>query len=249
MGRLKDELLDPWGLMLAGVLGGLTWAVSAPVAVAVGVGAVVYGVKSIVGAVTRDGEDAAADGSPPPLPPQGTPARMWIQRAGEAVASLQRMSPGTPQTATDVASAHTAEEAAGVLQTMRRLGGQVVAIISALSHADAPGLDAEAKRLRDLARAAPQDQSAQQSADAVEDRLAVRNRLRAALTELDGRLQSSALRLEGLVARVAEVRAAAGAVGQVDPTSDDLAALTSEVEGLRVGLADVEQVAQQALGR
>lgn len=248
MGRLKDELLDPWGLMLAGVLGGLTWAVSAPVAVAVGVGAAVYGVKSVVGALTGDGDDDAADGPAPPLPAQGTPARMWIQRATKAVAALQQMAPRAPQTATDVASAHTADEAAVVLQTMSRLGGQVVAIMTALSHADAPGLDDEAQRLRDIAHSYPQDRSAQQSAEAVEDRLAVRDRLRIALTELDGRLQSSALRLEGLVARVAEVRAAASAVGQVDPTSDDLAALTSEVEGLRVGLADVERVAQQALG-
>ena len=83
---------------------------------------------------------------------------MWIQRAAEAVAALQRMSPRAPQTATDVASAHTADEAAVVLQTMRRLGGQVVAIMTALSHADAPGLDDEAQRLREhRPRPPPQD--------------------------------------------------------------------------------------------
>ena len=247
MGRLKDELLDPWGPMLAGVLGGLSWAVGTPVVIAVGVGAAVYGVKAVIGSLT--GHEGGPHESAPPLPAAGSPARMWLDRASAAVTSLQRMAPDTATTPTDVASAHTAEEAAVVLQTMRRLGGQVVAITNALSHADAPGLDDEQARLKQLAAASPDDRSAAQSAEAVSDRVAVRDRLRMAMSELDGRLQSSALRLEGLVARVAEVRAAASAVGEVDPTSDDLAALTHEVEGLRVGLADVEQIAQQALDR
>jgi hypothetical protein len=248
VGRLKDELLDPWGPLLAGVLGGLSWAVGTPAVVAVGVGAAVYGVKAAVGSLTGGSDDGPPKEPQAPLPPLGSPARMWIQRAVDAVAALERMSPRTPRTATDEAAGRTASEAELVLQTMRRLGGQVVAIMTALSHADAPGLEQEAARLRQRADADPHDRSAQQSADAVADRVAVRDRLRAALAELDGRLQSSALRLEGLVARVAEVQAAADAVGQVDPTSDDLAALTSEVEGLRVGLADVERIAQQALG-
>lgn len=248
MGRLRDELLDPWGPLLAGVLGGLSWAVGTPALVAVGVGAAVYAVKAAVGSITGGPHQTAGDGPAPPLPALGTPARTWIQRASDAVDALQRMAPSTPVSATDVAAGHTAEEAAVVLQAMRRLGGQVVAITSALSHADASGLDDEAAKLHAAAKADPQDTSAQQSAAAVTDRIAVRDRLRKALTELDGRLQSSALQLEGLVARVAEVRAAASSVGQVDPTSDDLAALTNEVEGLRVGLTDAERVAQQALG-
>lgn len=232
--------------MLAGVLGGLSWAVGTPAVVAVGIGAAVYGVKAALGSLTAGTPSRQPT---PPLPAQGSPARTWIDRAGAAVVALQRMVPETSATATDEATAHTAEEAAAVLQTMRRIGGQVVAVDAALAHADAPGLDQELQQLQQRAHDAPHDQSAAQSAQAVADRIAVRDRLRSARTELDGRLQSSALRLEGLVARVAEVRAAASAVGEVDPTSDDLAALTNEVEGLRVGLADAEQVAQRALDR
>ncbi|MCW2545157.1 MAG: hypothetical protein JWM40_2709 [Frankiales bacterium] len=247
MGRLKDELLDPWGPLVGGVLGAVAVASGAPLVVALGVGVAVYGVKAVIGSLSGNGGDDHQQA--PPLPSTGSPARVWLDRAAAAVAALQRMSPRTASTPTDVASAHTAEEAAVVLQTMRRLGGQVVAITSALSHADAPGLDAERDRLRQVAESSPHDESAAQSAEAVADRVAVRDRLKMAMAELDGRLQSSALRLEGLVARVAEVRAAASAVGEVDPSSDDLAALTHEVEGLRVGLADVEQIAQQALDR
>jgi hypothetical protein len=61
-------------------------------------------------------------------------------------------------------------------------------------------------------------------------------------------MQSSALGLEGLVARVAEVRASAATVGDVDATADSLSALTSEVEGLRLALSDVDEVARRALG-
>jgi hypothetical protein len=243
VGRLRDELADPWGPLVAGVIGGLAWAVGTPGLVAVGVGAAVYGVKAAVGALMGNPRTAAA----PPLPAVGTPARHWLDRAAAAVGALDDMARGEAVTATDLATAHAAEEADAVLLAMRRLGAHVIAVTTALSRAEAPGLDDEAARLRQQAARSPDDESAARSAQAVADRVAVRDRLRKAQTALDGRLQSSALGLEGLVARVAEVRAAAAAVGQVDPTADDLAALTNEVEGLRVGLADVEQVAQRAL--
>ena len=245
MSRLRDELSDPWGPVLAGLFGGLSWAVGGPALLAVGVGAAVYGAKAVVGALV-DREPTPGGG--PELPAEGSPAREWLDRATSAVHELDKMMPGVTLTPTDVAAASTAEQARTVLEAMRRLGGQVVAVTTALGHADAPGLDQEADRLRQLAQDHPDDVSAGQSAQAVADRVAVRDRLRRAQGALDGRLQSSALGLEGLVARVAEVRAAASAVGQVDPSADDLAALTSEVEGLRLGLADVEQVAQRALG-
>jgi hypothetical protein len=118
----------------------------------------------------------------------------------------------------------------------------------ALARSDAPGLDAEAARLRSAAGAAPHDASAQRSAAAVADRVAVRDRLRRAQADLEGRLQSSALGLEGLVARVAEVRARSATLGDVDGTPESLTALTTEIEGLRLALSDVDEVAQRALG-
>lgn len=247
MGRLRAELADPWGPLVAGVIGGLSWAVGTPILLAVGVGAAVYGVKTAVGALLGPGSGATRSPAPP-APALGTSARHWLDRAEAAVAELDDMARGAEVTATDVATAHAAEEADGVLLTMRRLGGHVVAVATALARADAPGLEEEAARLRALADQQPDDASAAQSAQAVADRIAVRDRLRKAQGALDGRLQSSALGLEGLVARVAEVRATAASVGEVDPSAHDLATLTTEVEGLRVGLADVEQIAQRALG-
>ena len=246
MGRLADELRDPWGPLVAGVVGGLSWAVGTPVLAAVGVGAVVYGVKAALGAVMGgDGDD---DGPPPPRPHPNSPAGLWLRRAEAAVRALDDMARSAGGTAADVATTRAADEADEVLASMRRLGGHVVAVGQALGRSDSPGLDAEAARLRALAEAAPHDASAQRSASAVADRVAVRDRLRVAMADLEGRMQSSALGLEGLVARVAEVRASAATVGDVDATADSLAGLTTEVEGLRLALSDVDEVAGRALG-
>ncbi len=247
MGRLRRELSDPWGLLLAGVVGGVAGVLpGAGLLIGAGVAAAVYGVKVTAGALFG-GPDQPQEPTPP-APKQGTLAAFWLARAERAVRELDEMGRGGRATATDAATLHACDEADAVLTTMRRLGGQVVAVAHALGRAEGDDLDGEAARLRQRAARDPEDLPAQQSAQAVADRIAVRDRLRKAATALESRLQSSALALEGLVARVAEVRAAAATVGQLDPTVDDLAALTSEVEGLRRGLADAEQVAQRALG-
>jgi hypothetical protein len=246
VGRLAEELRDPWGPLVAGVVGGLSWAVGTPVLAAVGVGAVVYGVKAALGVVMdRDAHEAS---SPPPRPHPNSAAGLWLRRAEAAVRALDDMARSSSGTAADVATAHAAEEADEVLASMRQLGGHVVTVGQALARSESPGLDAEVQRLRALAASAPHDESAQRSAAAVADRVAVRDRLRVAQADLEGRLQSSALGLEGLVARVAEVRASAATVGDVDATADSLTALTTEVEGLRLALSDVDEVARRALG-
>jgi hypothetical protein len=246
VGRLADELRDPWGPLVAGVVGGLSWAVGTPVLAAVGVGAVVYGVKAALGVALDRDEDG--EGPAPPRPHPNSPAGLWLRRAEAAVRALDDMARSSGGTAADVATARAAEEADAVLASMRQLGGHVVTVGQALGRSDSPGLDAEAARLRAAAHASPHDASAQRSAAAVADRVAVRDRLRAAQADLEGRMQSSALGLEGLVARVAEVRASAATVGDVDATADSLTALTTEVEGLRLALSDVDEVARKALG-
>jgi uncharacterized protein (DUF1778 family) len=253
MGKLRDELRDPWGALLAGVAGGVSWAAAGviaagvpPVALGIGIGAAVYGVKVAVGAMTGDRTPAPP---PPTRPRYGTPAFDFLKRAEGATRSLEDMARHASTTSpTDLAVQHAAEEARGILTDMQRLGGQSAAVMSAMTRVDAPGLEAEAAQLQARASAAPGDASAQASYQASRDRIAVRDRLQQAGQALDGRLQASALGLEGLVARVAELSAMANSVGEVDPTPADLAQLTTELDGLRMGLADVEQVARKALG-
>ncbi|MCU1593212.1 MAG: hypothetical protein JWO12_604 [Frankiales bacterium] len=252
MGRLRDELTEPWGILVAGLAGGLAGVgLAVPTAAAVGIGAAVYGVKVLLSAAYGPSEEEKNDRralAPAAKPAYGTPAAIWLKRAETAVKSLDELAKGAAVTATDVAASHAAEEADAILTTMRRLGGQSVAVSKALAQAESKGLDQEALALRQAANAHPDDASAQQSASAVADRVAVRDRLRKVQASLDGRLQSSALGLEGLLARVAELQATAASAGEIDPSASDLASLTTEVEGLRVGLADAEQAARTALG-
>lgn len=142
MGRLRDELTDPWGLLVAGVAGGVAWAAAGPIAVGVGVGAAVYGVKVLAGALygpSDEERNARRNPERPPRPAYGTPAAIWLKRAEEAVRSLDGMVRQPAETATDVATAHAAEEADAVLDTMRRLGGQSVMVSRALVTAEADG--------------------------------------------------------------------------------------------------------------
>jgi len=244
--RLGEELRDPWGPLVGAVAGGLAWAVGAAFPVAGAVGLAVYGVKVALGAAggAEDGGDQAHR-----RPHPESSAGLWLRRGESAVRALAEMAreTGSSTTPADEAARDAASEATGILTAMRRLGGHVVSLAEALQHSDSPHLDDEAARLRAAADRSPDDVSAQRSAQAVADRVAVRNRLRTALGELEGRLQSSALGLEGLVARVAEVRATSAAMGELDLAASSLAELTSEVEGLRQGLAAAEQVATRAL--
>ena len=251
MGRLRRELTDPWGVIVAGTVGGIAGVLVSPgLLVGAAVGAAVYGVKVAAGTLLGDAPERPAPPARVRKPMPGTPAGTWLSRAEQAVRQLDDMAHRSPATggAVDEATVHAASEATVALEQLRRLGAQVVDVDEALSHSDSPDLEDEVRRLRAASDNAPGDVSAKRSADAVADRLAVRDRLRAAQADLVGRLQSSALGLEGLVARVAEVRAAGASAGQLDPTADDLASLNAEVEGLRVGLAEVEKSTQEALG-
>jgi len=247
MSRFTDELKDPWGPLfgiIAGGVAGIGLGVVAPVAA--GIGLAVYGVKVAVGLAGSAGPPRL----PSPVRPRyGTPAFDWLKRAEAATKSLEDMASQSGRTtATDVAVRGAAEQARGILDDMQRLGGQSAAVMAAMSRVNVAGLDDELAQLQTAASQNPGDANAQASYQAVRDRAAVRDRLQQVGTAIDGRLQASALGLEGLVARVAELSATANDVGQVDPTPQDLARITTELDGLRLGLADAAKVATQALG-
>jgi len=51
MGRLRDELKDPWGLLVGGLAGGLGWAFGIPAAAAAAIGATVWSARGVAAAV------------------------------------------------------------------------------------------------------------------------------------------------------------------------------------------------------
>ena len=249
---LSDELRDPWGLVVAGVAGGLVWALSAPVAAAVGVGAAVYGVKALTGAlVDRDRGQPRDPGAPElPRPQSGRVAAQWLDRATGAVRGLDDLARTAHPGAAGDAVRNAADEAGDTLDDLARLGGQVTAVERALQRVDASGLDEEAARLDQAARYAGSDEMREEmnrSAAAVRDRTAVRDRLLAARETLLARMQAVALGLEGLEARLAEVLAMTATTGGVDTTAQEIAELATELDGLRAGLAETEAISRSAL--
>jgi hypothetical protein len=82
----------------------------------------------------------------------------------------------------------------------------------------------------------------------VADQLEVGGRLREAREMLLARMQSAVLGMEGLVVRVAELVALqATTAGGAPLTAARVAELTSDLEGLRAGLAEAERLSRSAL--
>jgi hypothetical protein len=225
--RLRQELLDPWGGVIAGVAGGLAWAVAplgaAALPVGLGVAAVVYGVKVGAGLLTREREHRPAAEPSLRAPRRGSIAEQWLTRAQQADRSLAELvgSPGSAAAKHQLVSVR--DGAAEALTTLRRLAGAVSA--------------ASSERVRT---------ERQRSLDSVSEQLEVVRRLAGARDELLARMQATALTLEGLVARTAEVLAMSVS-GGVDASEDRLAVLAADLDGLRSGLAEAEAVSRRVL--
>ena len=255
---LLDELRDPWGVVVAGVSGGMAWAVlgtavAGPVAVAagVGVGAAVLGAKAVTGALLARG-DRRRDAPVQERPPRGTPAGAWFAQAEAAVRALDEMARSAPAGPTGTAVRSAAEDADDALLALGRVGAQVTAVEQALARVEDPRLDGELHRLTRLVEQAPTRElraEVERSAAAVRDRVQVRDRLRGTRDTLLARMQSVTLGLEGLVARLAEVLAMAATTGGSDDAARDLAAIADELDGLRAGLAESEAVSRRVLAQ
>jgi hypothetical protein len=249
--RLRQELLDPWGGVIAGVAGGLAWAVvplgAVALPVGLGVAAAVYGVKVGAGLLAR-GRSPAEPALRPPR--RGSIAEQWLTRAEQADRSLADLvrSPGSP--AVRVQLEPVRDGAAEALTALRRLAGQVTAVEDASDRVQPGRLEAERDRLEAGVAAAgtePVRAERQRSLDSVTEQLQVAGRLSGARDELLARMQSTALSLEGLVARTAELLAMPVS-GGLDVSADRLAEVTADLDALRSGLAEAEAVSRRVLG-
>jgi hypothetical protein len=255
--RLREELLDPWGGVVAGVAGGLAWAVvpigAAALPLGLGVAAVVYGVKVAASLVGRrsepdEGDSAVAD-VPLRRPPRGSPAEQWLVRAEQAERSLADLTAAPGNAIARSQLGPVRDGAAEAVGTLRRLGGQVTAVEDALERVQVGRLQAERQRLVHAVAAAGGERlraERQRSLDSVTEQLAVAGRLADARETLLARMQATVFTVEGLVARTAEVLAMS-ASGGVDVTADRLADLSADLDGLRTGLAEAEAVSRRVL--
>src|SRR5688500_14312875 len=133
---LKDELADPWGLLVAAVVGGCAWAIGIPVVAAAGVGAAVLGVKAAAGSVLGSGSPRRPGGATARRVRSGSPEDGWLSRAEKAVRSFRRLAESAADGPVADRCRAMGEQAESALETMRRLAGQTSAVAGALEHVD-----------------------------------------------------------------------------------------------------------------
>jgi hypothetical protein len=95
--------------------------------------------------------------------------------------------------------------------------------------------------------AGPLREERERALRAVDDQLDVGRRLAAARETLLARMQSAVLGLEGLVARMAELLALHATTAGASITATRVAELTSDLEGMRAGLAEADEVSRSTL--
>jgi hypothetical protein len=244
----REEVRDPWALLVAGVAAGSAWAVGIPAVAAAGVGAAVLGIKALSGMLS--GKQRPVGGRTLALRGGSTEHR-WMQRAERAVSSFERLASSVRSGPIADRATQIGEEARATLATMQRLAGQASAVSVALRHIDGNRLTSDEQRLRDELRATKDPsvrQAREQSLDAVRDQLEVHARLSQASRTLIARLESGAIELEALGARLAEIVALAETA--TAPTSlNRIEELEHELEGLRGGLVETEDISRRTIGQ
>jgi len=189
---------------------------------------------------------------PPLVPPRrGSPAEVWLRRAERAVRSLADLGHTIAPGPTAEQLADVQQRAAGTLDGIRRIGSQVTLVDQAIARIPSPALTERRGRLAvELASAAGADELQESQRQAIADidaQLASDRRLRATRDGLLARMEAAAVGLEGLVSRAAEASALAAAATP-DVAANEIAELATELEGLRLGLAETEQLSRGTLG-
>lgn len=243
---LRDEARDPWSFLLGGLAAGLAWAVDLPAAAAVGIGGVVYGVKVLIGGVMnrpdRGGGRLLRIRS-------GSAEERWTRRAEQAVRSFRRLGDSVRSGPVAERARDIGMQADGMLDAVRRLAGQASAVREALRRIDIVRLMREEDRLTyQMGQAESDDIRSEidRSLQSVRAQHSVYTRLEDAAMRLQARIEAVVIGLEGLVARLVEILALVEAQSPVEG-AQQVDALSDELEGLRAGLVETENLSRRVL--
>jgi hypothetical protein len=249
---VSEELKDPWGWLLAGITGGLGWAVLAaplgPAAIAVGagIGVVVLGSKVTAGAVRHRGDPETRRDRLPEAPAHSVQGQ-FVRRARGAASQIHALAdrPADPGLRAEVGQVD--QQAGTVVEALRELAGRVTLVDQALAGANPVAVQQESGRLAALVQseADPQLRAEQQRAlDAVNAQSQSLARLMKLRERLLTRAQTAAVDLESLAARTGELVAVGTSAYDGDPAAQILADLTMSLESVRTGLAEAEEVSR-----
>lgn len=166
-----------------------------------------------------------------PRPRQGSPAGVWLRRGERTARGLHEQVEQTRGRAVYAQLDDVDSTSAAVLADLRRVSAQTSSVEDALFRIDTPRL-----------RAQHGDPTG-----SVAEQLAIAERLQTVRTDLLGRMESTVTGLEGLTARLAEVLALSATTGGIDQAGDRIGELADQLDGLRYGLAETEQLSQGVL--
>ncbi len=243
---LGDEVRDPWSFLLGGLAAGLGWAVGLPAAAAAGIGAAVFGVKVLAGGVVN--RDARGSGRILRIR-SGSPEERWTRRAEQAVRSFRRLGGSVRSGPVAERAKSIGVQADGMLDAVRRLAGQASAVREALRRIDVVRLMREEDRLAyqlDQAESEDVRREIERSLESVRAQHSVYARLEDTATRLQARIEAVVIGLEGLVARLVEILALVEAQSPVEG-AQQVDALSEELEGLRAGLVEAEDLSRRVL--
>ena len=244
--KFARELAEPWGLLLAATSAGVAWAVQLPVLLAVLIGVAVLVARAGVAALGSEPAPRRREARVLDVA-QGSDEENWLRRAEGAADGFTSLSSSLDAGPLADRVADMEPVVRETLETLRRLAGRASATGKALSRVDLDAVTRERRRLEGSLSSAREEVRGdlEQALAAVQAQEDVHTRLSGARDKLLAQLQSGALGLDSLVARVAELTAAttdfAVDTGAVRELSDQL-------EGIRQGVLETEQATRKSLG-
>jgi len=250
--KITQELADPWGWLVAGVSGGVGWAVlagSAPAGIPVVAGTLIgIGVlttKVVLGAI-RPRPPAPAP-VPPRLPsptPDGAAAELLLRarRAGSRVSYLVG-STSDPWLRDQMSQVDL--EVTRVSGSLEEVAGRVTLLEESLVQSEPLRLTDEAARLTTALARATDDQlrtETQSTLAAVERQRDVLRRLEDRRDTMLRRMETTVTGMEGLAARMGEIVAMGASSFEHDDASSRVCALTGDLEALSAGLDEARRL-------
>lgn len=251
---MREELSDPWGWLVAGISGGLGWAVLAPAAAAipaaVAIGAVVLATKVAVGAASssRRGQPEARKRDKLPEPPKQSPQYALVARAQRAVERIRDLVDRPSDDWLREESQKVLDQSSTVLESLVDLGGRVTVLDSTIEGADPRALAAEMARLQQvLGRTTDPDLRADQdrALQALDSQSESIARLLRRRESLLAQMQAASVGLEGLAARTGELVALGTTSYRSDEAMGIVTEMTSSLDAMREGMDEARRVLRE----
>ncbi|MEV7005797.1 hypothetical protein [Streptosporangium sp. NPDC051022] len=242
MSRIVEELRDPWGLLLGATAAGAAWAVNVHPAAAGLVGVTVWLAKAAVAAFQERGGER---GRPAVAP--GSQEESWLRRADSAARDFHELSASMGRGPLAERITLMSAQIDDATATLERLAEQASVTGTALARFDLDQLMRERLRLTGAREQARKGlvEDIDRALASLASQLEVVDRLAETRERVLTRMESSAISIEGLLARVVEL-SATSATGVLEPAGvlDELA---GSLEGIRRGLHETEQITRDAL--